>query len=114
MRESGVSVEKLEQLTKDLFSDKGLDASKRQYLKEIFNVARMLERFRNGEIGEFFWHEGISTSSQNIQMDRPLSLLCIPMTDLARVTRKMSLTMARNVMKIMMMKPRTPKLRPKA
>lgn len=51
MRESCVSVDKLEQITRDLFNDRGLVASKRQYLKEIFYVARMLERFRNGEIG---------------------------------------------------------------
>jgi hypothetical protein len=52
-----LTVKKLEEVTTDalstFFSDKenNNNAKKKPFLKEIFKVARMEERYRNGEIG---------------------------------------------------------------
>jgi elongation factor P--beta-lysine ligase len=51
----GLNVEKLEQVTnesmKNWFKENPDNAAKKIYLKEIFRVARVEERYRNGEVG---------------------------------------------------------------
>lgn len=55
----GINVAKLEEATFEAMSsflndpDKPNNAKARQYLKEIFRVARYEERYRNGEVGQF-------------------------------------------------------------
>jgi hypothetical protein len=51
----GLNVEKLEQVTnesmKNWFKENPDNAAKKVYLKEIFRVARLEERYKNGEVG---------------------------------------------------------------
>ena len=51
----GLNVKKLEECTNEalsgFFSESATNASKKQFLTEIFKVAKQQERYKNGEIG---------------------------------------------------------------
>jgi len=59
VKKLGLNVKKLEEVTMEVmtpwFNDKDHQENlkKRPFLKEIFKVAKLEERYKNGEIGEF-------------------------------------------------------------
>lgn len=56
----GLNVKKLEECTNEalsgFFSESATNAGKKQFLTEIFKVAKQQERYKNGEIGMRYHH----------------------------------------------------------
>lgn len=57
IRKLQLNVKKLEECTNEalsgFYSETSTNATKKQFLNEIFKVAKQQERFKNGEIGEY-------------------------------------------------------------
>jgi hypothetical protein len=70
IRKLNLSVKKLEECTHEalsgFFAESNANASKKQYLNEIFRVARQQERFKKGEIGTFCYPPFMLLHSANL------------------------------------------------